>query len=145
VSCLPLPAQPEAPLATAGGQLTPCTPITCNTLHVIVPARCCVLRQLVSERQTTADTWRGTAGEFPSCTRKCSQGVEIRAALNGQGPSRWEGAGPGHRFSRTRADVEEQYRARIRQERSGLLDPVPSQDHPPGELDTPHVASVSLD
>lgn len=134
------PAEP----APAAGDVTPSTPIACRTLHAIVPARCCVLRQLVSARQRTRDGWRGQAGDHPSCTDRCAQGVAIRKALVSAMPDAWEGAGPGHRFTRTRDDVEEQYRARVRQERIGLLAPVPTVDLPPGESDAP-LASVSLD
>ncbi len=137
VSCPPLPAHPQAQPATAGGQLTPATPITCHTLHAVVPARCCVLRQLVSDRQTTRDTWRGNASDHPSCTDRCAQGVAIRAALEGQAPSGWRGAGPGHRFVRARDDAEAQYRARVQQERLGLLAPVPTLDQPPAQDDHP--------
>ncbi|MCM2332759.1 MAG: hypothetical protein NDI82_02295 [Anaeromyxobacteraceae bacterium] len=142
VSCPSLLVLPEAPPATAGGQLTPSTPIACQTLHAVVPASCCVLRQLVSERQRTRDVWRGQGSDHPTCTERCAQGVAIRAELAGALPAAWRGVGPGHRFTRTRDDVEAQYRARMRQERSGLLAPVPTVDLPPGESDPPEARSI---
>lgn len=137
----PSPAQfPELAAASpAAGGLTPDTPIACRTLHAIVPARCCVLRQLLSQRQRTADTWRGIASEHPSCTHRCAQGVAIREELAAAMGAAWRGAGPGRRFIRTRDNQEEQHRARKRQERRGLLTPVPTVDQPPGDQDLhPH-------
>ena len=79
--------------------LSPGTPISCATLHAIIPARCCVLRQLVSERQRTIQGSRGQGGEFPTCTDRCDQGVALREALaEGVAPEGWKGEGPGGRF-----------------------------------------------
>lgn len=113
-------------------QLSPSAAIHCRRLQCTLPARACVLRQLVSDRQRTRDTWRGVAGEYPSCvTRTCAQGREVRAAVEAAGALRWRGAGLHGHWSPLRGDVRAQNEARQRLARVGALDPVSSIDCEP--------------
>lgn len=106
--------------------------VRCATLGCTVMARVCVARQAASDSQRTRDTWRGQGFDYPNCvTERCAQGRAVRDALDPTRLMRWRGAGPGGRFDRGRKDAPQQYEARVRLERVGLLDAVPTVDAEP--------------
>lgn len=113
-------------------QLSPAAVFFCRRLRCTLSARPCALRQSASDKQRTRDTWRGEAGEYPSCvTSRCAQGREVRAAVEAAGQVSWKGAGPGGRFCRDRHNLKAQHQARQRLARIGALDAVPTIDREP--------------
>lgn len=117
-----------------GEPLPPDATFHCDALACTLRVRVCLVRQAISRRQRTADTWRGQAATFPTCTATCIQGAEIRRAAGGASVA-WRGAGAGGRSTRERSGRWHQAAARRRLQLVGLLDPVPTIDchHDPCE------------
>lgn len=141
--CTPLAASRRtfdapAPLA---GEIAPSSPIRCLRLHATLPARICLLRQLVTDRQRpTVVGLRSAVGRrcsvsvFPSCdTATCSQGRAVREALDPARAQTWRGRGLGGRFDGGRGDLAAQLAAHARLRLVGMLEVVPSCDDEPPE------------
>lgn len=91
----------------------------------VLQAHVCVARQKASDLQRTKDSWRGEAGDYPTCvTVKCAQGRAIRAALDPDAKDAWKGSGAGGRIvaRRPREELAAQETARSAKARVGLLD-----------------------
>jgi hypothetical protein len=71
---------------------------------------------------------------FPSCYA-CPQGLELQTTAVDASSIAWRGAGQGGRFDRGQSHADAQWAARRRLQLVGLLDEVPSVDHPPGGLE----------
>jgi hypothetical protein len=103
--------------------------VPCDKLHSTIPARVCVMRQRISDLQTTQDHHRGTSTEYPHCvTARCALGRHRREILDPDHthPDRSSSLVSRRRFSKS--EQAAQLAARARKAKVGLLDETSTVD-----------------
>jgi hypothetical protein len=134
VNCSPYSELVARDALDLAGELTPCSPFRCAVLHAILPVRVCLLRQAVSARQRTHDTWRGQGSDFPSCTERCALGAKVRRSVAGADSVTWKGSGQNRRVALASPRHRmEQLVAMRRLAVVGLLEIPPCLDEPPSD------------